>query len=107
MSIVEEAQLKMKVAFEISPTTNENEFYEKDAFEQLYANGGLNAIFGVLYFLGYLCCLGLGLVIWFERSGQAGPYRTLVNQLVTHRLESIILIYIFPLGLVNLRMVRL
>ena len=40
-----------------------------------------------------LSCFGLCLVAWFERSGQAGPYRTLINQLVSHKLEQSILLY--------------
>ena len=31
----------------------------------------------------------LMLVIWFERSGHAGHYRTLVNQLVSFNLEQV------------------
>ena len=48
-----------------------------------------------IYSLGLLACVGLGMMIWFERSGQAGPYRTLVNQLVSYRIEQAIYFHIF------------
>ena len=63
-----------------------------DSFSQVYANQLLNRFMIVLYIIGLFGCLGLSLVSWFERSGQAGPYRTLVNQLVSINLDQVILI---------------
>ena len=65
-----------------------------DFFENVYSDPILNGCMIAVYFFGCIGCAGLGLVIWFERSGSAGPYRTLVNQLVSYyRLASSIFVY--------------
>ena len=59
-------------------TTNFTQFEaEEDAFEDIYSNPILNYSMVVLNFLGILSCIGLGFIVWFERSGQAGLHRTL------------------------------
>ena len=63
---------------------------DKDVFSEIYSNPFINLTMIFFYLLGLVACVGLRMVIWFERSGQAGPYRTLVNQLVTHRIEQTI-----------------
>ena len=63
---------------------------DKDVFAEIYSNPFINLAMIFFSLLGLVACAGLGMVIWFERSGQAGPYRTLVNQLVTHRIEQTI-----------------
>ena len=72
----------------------EYEMVKKDPFGIVYQNQSINIFCAIMYILGLLSCVGLGLVIWFERSGQAGPYRTLINQLVSHKLEQSILLYV-------------
>ena len=60
-----------------------------DFFENVYSDPILNGCMIAVYFFGCIGCAGLGLVIWFERSGSAGPYRTLVNQLVSYNLLQV------------------
>ena len=60
-----------------------------DDFEGMFSIQTVNWSMVILYTIGLVPCAGLGLVCWFERTGQAGPYRTLVNQLVTGCLEQV------------------
>ena len=60
-----------------------------DFFENVYSDPILNGCMIAVYLFGCIGCAGLGLVIWFERSGSAGPYRTLVNQLVSYNLLQV------------------
>ena len=53
-----------------------------DFFQEIYSNPIINLSMIGIYSVGLISCAGLRLVSWFERSGQAGPYRTLVNQLM-------------------------
>ena len=68
---------------------------EEDFFAGIYENQTVSWLMGITYFLGLFGCIALRFVIWFERSGQAGNYRTLVNQLVSFNLEQVRLIHIF------------
>ena len=43
----------------------------------------------IMYIIGLVGVIGILFIIWIERSGQAGPYRTLVNQLVTHNYQAV------------------
>ena len=69
--------------------------WQHDDFAGVYSNLYINFAMLFIYSLGFVACIGLGMVIWFERSGQAGPYRTLVNQLVSYRIEQTIYFQIF------------
>ena len=62
---------------------------EEDYFKDVYDNPWINRTIIGLYFGGFASILGLIFVVWFERSGQAGPYRTLINQLVIFNIESV------------------
>ena len=63
---------------------------EVDFFEGIYENQIVSWSMLITYFLGLFGCMALWFVIWFERSGQAGNFRTLVNQLVSFNLEQVI-----------------
>ncbi len=54
----------------------------EDAFANVYSNTALNWMMAMIYILGLVSCAGLGYISWFERTGQAGPFRTLLNQLL-------------------------
>ena len=58
-------------------------------FQELYSNSMVNVLMITIYLLGIVSCIGLRLVSWFERSGQAGPYRTLVNRLMSITLDQV------------------
>ena len=60
-----------------------------DIYEDLFSNSFSNWTLAIIYIVGLTGCIGLGLVSWFEKSGQAGPYRTLLNQLTSFKLELV------------------
>ncbi len=60
-----------------------------DDFHGVYAYASLNWFLFAIYLLGYGSCAALAIVSWFELSGQAGPFRTLVNQLVSQNLFQV------------------
>ena len=62
----------------------------EDFFKEVYMNPWINRIAIGFYFIGLVGIAGLGLVAWFERSGQAGHFRTLINQIVSFNVESVI-----------------
>ena len=62
---------------------------EVDFFRGIYENQIVSWSMRITYFLGLFGCIALRFVIWFERSGQAGQFRTLVNQLVSFNLEQV------------------
>ena len=60
-----------------------------DFFKNIYSNPLLNYSMVLIYTLGFIGVSGLILVVWFERSGQAGPYRTLINRLVSYNINQV------------------
>ena len=62
---------------------------EFEYFEYVYSDPFLNCSMVPLYLLGVASCFGLRLVSWFEKSGQAGPHRTLVNRLMSLTLDQV------------------
>ena len=69
--------------------TEENVGEKEDFFEGLYNNSNMKLIIVLTYCLIVVVLIGLGFVLWFERSGQAGHYRTLVNQLSSFNLDQV------------------
>ena len=62
---------------------------EFEYFEYVYSNPFLNCSTIAVYLLGVVSCIGLRLLSWFEQTGQAGPYRTLVNRLMSLILDQV------------------
>ena len=61
-----------------------------DDFEGVYDKSlSLNWFMLALFVLGLCTCPGLLYVSWFERSGQAGPFRTILNQLVSFNMDQV------------------
>ena len=60
-----------------------------DYFEGAYSESLLKWVMFSMYLSGAIPVVGLGFLIWFERSGQAGPYRTLINRLVSYNIEMV------------------
>ena len=76
----------------ISDQDNDNDdqnAIQKDFFENVYSDSLLNGCMIAVYLFGFIGCAGLILVLWFERSGLAGPYRTLVNQLASQNIVQV------------------
>ena len=63
---------------------------KKDAFAGVYTSSFFRLAFVISYGLATICVTPLVFVIWFERSGQAGPHRTLVNQLASFNIDQVI-----------------
>ena len=63
--------------------------FENDFFTGIYDSPKLTIAMVLTYILCTVCMAGIGYVIWFERSGQAGHFRTLVNQLSTFNLDQV------------------
>ena len=63
--------------------------FENDFFTGIYDSPKLTIAMILTYILCTFCMVGIGYVIWFERSGQAGHFRTLVNQLSTFNLDQV------------------
>ena len=79
------------IQFEIDWASSQENYFmdEKDAFAAVYDNLYLKLSFVFSYILVIICGLLLVFVIWFERSGQAGHFRTMVNQLTTFMFDQV------------------
>ena len=79
------------VKFEISWASNYNNYFldEKDAFTEGFESLNLKLAFALTYSWTIICGLMLMFVIWFERSGQAGNFRTLLNQLASFIMDQV------------------
>ena len=67
---------------------NNDQIYEVnkesfDFFEDGFSSPWLKSSMVLAYLINCLANGGLCFVVWFEISGRAGPYRTLVNKLVS------------------------
>ena len=65
-----------------------------DDFKHVFESIWIKISVSIFTILGCLSCTGLGSISWFERSGEAGPFRTLINQLVTLALDQISVIFL-------------
>ena len=54
-----------------------------DFFEDGFSSPWLKSSMVLVYLINCLSNGGLAFVVWFEVTGRAGPYRTLVNKLVS------------------------
>ena len=73
----------MNITFEIETS------FSDDYFAGLYSDTKLQVAFFLNYWVGWIGVVGISFVTWFERSGQAGQFRTLVNQLVSLNLDQV------------------
>jgi hypothetical protein len=64
-------------------------FKNDDHFKDLFSNTPLNWVALAVYFLGFVCCGLLGMVSYFERSGLAGPYRPVINQMTSFAIDQV------------------
>ena len=74
---------------EINETLETNFALEEDFFAGVYNDKVAVASMVIMYIIGLIGIVGILFIIWIERSGQAGPYLTLVNQLVTHNYQAV------------------
>ena len=83
-----------------------NKSLEKDFdhFGEVFSDETLNYFTFFVFVLGLFNCFPVCLMSWFERTGRAGPYRTLRNRLMTSNFEQMILRYIIPGSIFNLRL---
>ena len=67
----------------------EEESKDHDFFAGLYQSPYIKLSMTLTYGVAIVCMVGLGFVLWFERSGQAGQFRTLINQLSSFNLDQV------------------
>ena len=81
----------MNINFVIGNFSKENleDFVFTDQFSGLYDDIFIKILSVTFALVGYLSLPAVGLVIWFERSGEAGNFRTLINQLVSFTLDQV------------------
>ena len=60
-----------------------------DFFLGVYESPYFTKLLIATYIIDVISCIGLNFVVWFERSGGAGHYRTLVNQLTSFNLDQV------------------
>ena len=61
-----------------------------DFFAPVYDNNYINSFVLSYYTLGVINCILLAIVSSFERSGEAGPHRTLINRFVSYNLDQVL-----------------
>ena len=74
---------------------HEQEIFEndnEDYFRYIFSNIPLNWLAVSIYILGLICCGLLGMVSYFERSGLAGPYRPVINQLTSFGIDQVVFV---------------
>lgn len=70
-----------------------NQTFEQVPVQDMLSNSALNWCMFGLYLLGLVVCLHLALVSLFEKSGLAGPHRTILNQLVALLIDQVSLTF--------------
>lgn len=102
-----EMNASLKLRFQLDKTENWNfqiAETDVDCFAGVFENPWIKAAMFSLYLFGILGCFGLKFIVWFERSGQAGHYRTLVNQLNSFNLDHMIIYFVMPITTDMIRM---
>lgn len=80
----------MKAIFlETNITLGDHGTDNEDYFAGVYSDKIAVVSMVIMYFIGLFGIMGIVFIIWIERSGQAGPYRTLINQLVSHNYQAV------------------
>ena len=74
-----------------------------DFFASIFANPVLNGLALAIHIFGYIGVFGFITVIWYEVSGLAGPYRTMVNRLISFEFGILVVYYTWAIGLNILR----
>ena len=92
MSIIHPLWLKSNMSLE---KYMENNSVNEDHYEEVFSSLFMNSIKVGLYLLGLGCCGVLALVVGFEVTGKAGPYRTLVNQIVSFNITQVRMLLCF------------
>ena len=80
MSQMTDFLLQWNVTYRLYDADPQNQ----DFFANIYATPLAAKISIVmLNIMGFFGCIGLSFIVWFEISGEAGPFRTVINQLVS------------------------
>ena len=96
--------INMQLNFTIIDENDETNLVNRpDFFQGVYQDPYFKILALLTYLITYLCVFMLLFVLYFERSGQAGHYRTLLNQLTSLNNDNMILTCIFPLNFDLLR----
>ena len=60
-----------------------------DYFKEVFSSPIINWTMILIWILGLASCVFLRIVSWFEKTGQAGPFRTLVNRLFSCIIDQV------------------
>ena len=77
------------IFFETNNTIGDYGSDNEDFFAGVYSDKIAVVSMVIMYFIGLVGIMCIVFIIWIERSGQAGPYRTLINQLVSHNHQAV------------------
>lgn len=80
----------------------QKEIYQ-DFFDEVYKEPWIKAIVIVSYLCSLFGLSGLALLVSFERSGLAGQYRTLVDQLTSLNIGFLLMMALIPNTINNFR----
>lgn len=75
-------------------TTDIEVFAKNDNFEKVFSDFWVNLAVILTFFMGSVSCIFAIYVSWYERNGYAGPFRTLINQLVSLSLDHICICFL-------------
>ena len=75
----------------------EEEPENENAFPGLYKRPDIRAAMFTTYMVTLCGISGLVFIHWFERSGQAGHYRTVINQLISFNIDQVSAIFEYSL----------
>ena len=62
---------------------------DPDYFNEGFESPWLVSSLVIAYTLNCIACGGLSFIVWFEITGRAGPYRTLINKLVCLLIQQV------------------
>ena len=65
-----------------------------DYFQDVFSPPIINWTMILIWILGLASCVFLRIVSWFEKTGQAGPFRTLVNRLFSCIIDQVFSCYL-------------
>ena len=68
---------------------NKTFFKQEDFFAGIYEDWTIKTFVILFHIISLFSVGGLVLILWFERSGYAGHFRTLINQLSSFNIEQV------------------
>ena len=73
----------------LNEIVNISHHWDDDYFKEVFSTPIINWTMILIWILGLASCVFLGIVSWFEKTGQAGPFRTMVNRLFSCIIDQV------------------